>query len=52
MKKLRAFSFLQLLILETFCFLTQKDPTQIERDMADLLFSLSEKDAIKNETKA
>ena len=54
MIKLRAISFLQLLILETFCFLTQKDPMQIERDMADLWFSLSEseKDATKHETKA
>ena len=47
-------SFKQLLILETFCFLTRKDPMQIERDMADLWFSLSEseKDATKHETKA
>ena len=44
----------QLLILETFCFLTRKDPMQIERDMANLSFSLSEseKDATKHETKA
>ena len=49
MKNLRA-----LLILETFCFLTKKDPMQIERDMADLWFSQSEseKDATKHETKA
>ena len=46
--------FFQLLILETFCFLTQKDPMQNERDMADLWFSQSEseKDATKHETKA
>ena len=44
----------QLLILKTFCFLTRKEPMQIERDMANLLFSLSEseKDATKHETKA
>ena len=37
----------------TFC-LTQKDPMQIEQDMADLWFSLSEleKDATEHETKA
>ena len=48
---MRALSFHQLLILETFCFLTQKDPMQIERDMADLWISLSEseKDATKHE---
>ena len=34
--------FNQLLILKTFSFLTRKDPMQIERDMADLSFSLSE----------
>ena len=46
--------FNQLLILETFCFLTRKDPMHIERDMANLSFSLSEseKDATKHETKA
>ena len=46
--------FKQLLILETFCFLTRKDPMHIERDMANLSFSLSEseKDATKHETKA
>ena len=42
----------QLLILETFCFLTRKDPLQIKRDMANLTFSLSEKDATNHETKA
>ena len=53
MKKLRALSFYQLLILNTFCFLVQKDPMQIEQDMADLWFSLSEseKDATEHETK-
>ena len=54
MKKLRALSFLQLLILETICFLTQIDSMRIERDIADLWFPLSEseKDATKHEIKA
>ena len=47
-------SFKQLLILETFCFLTRKDPMQIGQDMANLSFSLSESesDATIDETKA